>query len=144
MKAGTNVMMSPQLKSRLARACVPGMHVGPFDPEDPADCWGCSLAHVEEFGDCMGTVQGPTFDSPDAPEVDVVWSPSGLRYAYHPVDLVEVGTYDPTQRAREKQASRDQDEADLASGKKTRDDLRRENGAFTGLNVRVNIGRASG
>jgi hypothetical protein len=33
-------------------------------------------------------------------------------------------------RAAEKAASRDQDAADLASGRKSRDDLRRENGAF--------------
>jgi hypothetical protein len=34
---------------------------------------------------------------------------------------------DPAVRAAEKQASRDQDEADLASGKKTREQLRIEN-----------------
>lgn len=33
-------------------------------------------------------------------------------------------------RMREKQASRDQDAADLASGKTTQDELRRKNGKF--------------
>jgi hypothetical protein len=36
--------------------------------------------------------------------------------------------FDPKERARQKQASRDQDERDLASGAKTREQLRRENG----------------
>lgn len=35
--------------------------------------------------------------------------------------------FDPEERAREKQASRDQDERDLASGAKTREQLRVEN-----------------
>jgi len=35
--------------------------------------------------------------------------------------------FDPAQRAAEKQRSRDQDERDLASGKKTREQLRHEN-----------------
>lgn len=37
--------------------------------------------------------------------------------------------FDPEARAAEKQASRDVDEAALASGEKSREDLRRENGA---------------
>lgn len=35
--------------------------------------------------------------------------------------------FDPEERAREKQASRDQDDRDLASGAKTREQLCREN-----------------
>jgi hypothetical protein len=47
--------------------------------------------HVEEFGDCIGTVLGPVdFNNPGeirdenkvGPEIDVVWFPSRLRYAY--------------------------------------------------------------
>ena len=38
----------------------------------------------------VGVVQGPTFpDMPDAPEVDVRWEPSQLRYGYLPEDLAE-------------------------------------------------------
>lgn len=44
---------------------------------------------------------------------------------------------DADERAREKQASRDQDAADLASGAKTREQLHAENAAFAGLRVRV-------
>ena len=42
-------------------------------------------------------------------------------------------TFDPKVRAAEKQASRDQDEADLKSGRKTPEDLRKENGLFSGF-----------
>lgn len=47
--------------------------------------------------------------------------------------------YDPERRAREKQASRERDEADLASGRKTREQLRRESGAFAFLRVRIDF-----
>jgi len=44
--------------------------------------------HIEEFGDCVGIVQGPMFLPPStAPEVDVRWQPSNLRYGYHPDEL---------------------------------------------------------
>jgi hypothetical protein len=46
--------------------------------------------HVAEFGLCRGQVIGPTFTDPvvdQAPEVDVRWQPSGLRYAYAPEHL---------------------------------------------------------
>jgi hypothetical protein len=59
--------------------------------------------HVEEFGDCIGIVIGPTDynnckpDDPNydpakvGPEVDVRWQPSNLRYAYNPeTDLILV------------------------------------------------------
>nr|MBK7068065.1 hypothetical protein [Deltaproteobacteria bacterium] len=44
--------------------------------------------------------------------------------------------FDPKARAAEKQASRDEDDAALASGAKSRDELRREYGAFAQLRVR--------
>lgn len=43
----------------------------------------------------------------------------------------------PKQRAKEKQASRDQDAADLASGAKTYEQLRAENGKFAFKNTRI-------
>lgn len=47
-----------------------------------------SHEHVDEFGDCIGMVIGPMFpDCEDAPEVDVRWQPSNLRYGYHPDHL---------------------------------------------------------
>ena len=50
-----------------------------------------SREHVEEFGDCVGVVQGPTdYGSQQGPEVDVRWQPSNLRYAYHPDNLERV------------------------------------------------------
>ncbi len=97
--------------------CAPcgltGPHLGPFDPGGPNDpddaggeCWGCGRAHVEEFGDCIGIVDGP-LDLNNAPKddapcdptwiaafaatfVDVRWQPSGLRYAYELDQLVKV------------------------------------------------------
>ena len=53
-----------------------------------------------------------------------------------------ITTYDPAERAREKQASRDQDAADLASGAKTHEHLHAENAALAGLRVRVNFAGA--
>jgi hypothetical protein len=48
-------------------------------------------AHIDEFGDYVGIVQGLTdYGSKHGPEVDVRWQPSNLRYAYHPKYLVEV------------------------------------------------------
>jgi hypothetical protein len=42
-------------------------------------------------------------------------------------------------RALEKQLAREADERDLASGKKSREQLRRENAHFAGLRVRVDF-----
>ncbi len=42
-------------------------------------------------------------------------------------------------RAREKQRSRDNDDRALATGEKTREQLRRENGYFAFPNVRIHI-----
>lgn len=39
-------------------------------------------------------------------------------------------TFDPAERARQKAAAREQDRLDLESGRKTREQLRKENGAF--------------
>jgi hypothetical protein len=44
---------------------------------------------------------------------------------------------DPEERAREKQRSREEDARALASGNKSREELRRENGHFAFPNVRV-------
>jgi hypothetical protein len=44
---------------------------------------------------------------------------------------------DPQERAREKQRSREMDASALASGKKSREDLRRENGHFAFAKVRI-------
>lgn len=55
---------------------------------------GCA-EHVDEFGGCVGAVEGLTeYGLVSGPEVDVRWQPSGLRYAYHPDDLEVVGATD--------------------------------------------------
>jgi hypothetical protein len=51
----------------------------------------------------------------------------------------EPDRFDPQERAREKQRSREADERSLASGEKSRDELRRENGHFAFRNVRVSL-----
>lgn len=69
MKRGIRVRMSEQLKRDLRAN-------------------GCG-DHVNEFGDCVGTVEGPVdFGTQQGPEVDVRWQPSNLRYGYHPRQLV--------------------------------------------------------
>lgn len=50
-----------------------------------------------------------------------------------------VQRFDPKDRVREKQASREEDERALASGEKTREDLKRENGIFHGLKFRMDL-----
>ena len=45
--------------------------------------------------------------------------------------------FDPKERAREKQRSRDEDARALASSNKSREQLRRENGHFMFPNVRI-------
>ena len=89
--------MSEELKRRMGGKCRElGEHQGPSDPDNSEDCWACSWAHVEEFGDCEGIVEEFVVwnpGSPDehiGPEVDVRWQPSNLRYAYLPSMLVEV------------------------------------------------------
>lgn len=47
--------------------------------------------HVEEFGECVGVVEGLVdWNGHKGPEVDVRWQPSNLRYAYHPDSLIAV------------------------------------------------------
>lgn len=85
--------MSEEHKAGLRGACgAAGKHLGPFDPEDDNDCWGCSSGHVEEFGECIGIVIEQTrwSDVASGPEWDVRWQPSNLRYAYHPDHLIIV------------------------------------------------------
>jgi hypothetical protein len=50
---------------------------------------------------------------------------------------IEIERFDPQERAREKQRSRDEDARALASGQKSRERLRRENGHFEFPNVRI-------
>lgn len=86
MKKGTRVRMSEDYKRQLRGRCgVAGKHLGPMCE---GDCWGCSSAHVEEFGDCVGIVEDLL--QPNCPEVNVRWLPSKLRYAYDPINLVKV------------------------------------------------------
>ncbi len=51
----------------------------------------------------------------------------------------ELENFDPEERAREKQRSREDDARALASGEKSREELRRENGHFAFPNVRVSL-----
>jgi hypothetical protein len=97
LPVGSRVRMTEALKAKLRGQCTPGKHFCPADED--GDCLECSTVHVEEFGDCIGIVQGPTDYNnvpqchPDysqdkvGPEIDVLWQPSNLRYAYHPDDL---------------------------------------------------------
>ena len=47
--------------------------------------------------------------------------------------------YDPQNRAEQKQASRDADERALATGEKTSEQLKRENGIFHGMKFRMDL-----
>jgi hypothetical protein len=47
--------------------------------------------------------------------------------------------FDPKERAREKQRSREEDARALASGEKSREELQRENGHFVFANVRISL-----
>jgi len=91
--------MTEAFKVRMRGNCTPDGHLGldPKHPEDP--CIACSTEHVEEFGECVGVVSGPTdynnvpsghvdYDpNKVGPELDVRWEPSGLRYAYAATSL---------------------------------------------------------
>lgn len=103
IRPGDRVRMSEELKQLFRGKCgVAGTHLGPVDVEDPTDCWGCSTAHVEEFGESVGTVAGftdynnckpgdPAWDpSKVGPEVDVYWEPSRIRFCYLPSQLEKV------------------------------------------------------
>jgi len=70
MKVGTRVKMAAAFKRRMATT---------------------DRGHVEEFGRCVGTVEGPVdYGRQLGPELNVRWAPSGLRYGYAPEDLVLV------------------------------------------------------
>lgn len=43
--------------------------------------------------------------------------------------------YNPAARARQKQLAREQDEQDLKSGKITKEELKKQNGFFSSLNI---------
>ena len=47
--------------------------------------------------------------------------------------------FNPKERSREKQRSRDEDARALASGEKSREELQRENGHFSFPNARVSL-----
>lgn len=47
--------------------------------------------------------------------------------------------FDPTARDEEKRRSREEDELALQRGDKTRDELRRENGLFAFVHVRIDL-----
>lgn len=98
LPSGTRVRMSEQLKAKLRGECKPGEHKGEM-VEGAGDCMKCSTDHVEEFGESVGVVRGPTdynnckpgekgYDTAKiGPEVDIYWEPDNLRYAYLPSDL---------------------------------------------------------
>lgn len=68
MKKGTIVRMSEEFKQRMLL--------------------GESKEHIEEFGECIGVVEDKCYPDLDcAPEVNVRWEPSKLRYGYFPKDL---------------------------------------------------------
>jgi hypothetical protein len=69
--------LKPGARVRMSQACKDKLRAN------------ASGAHVNEFGSCVGIVEGPTNWNSDehGPEVDVRWEPSGLRYAYHPDEL---------------------------------------------------------
>ena len=50
--------------------------------------------------------------------------------------MVKVGYFDPNERALEKQRSRDQDQADLESGKVSKEELSKRNGFFSSLDIK--------
>lgn len=70
MKKGDKVKMSKELKDIL-------------------NINGCS-EHAEEFGDCIGIIDGLCYPDIEGDEWDVRWLPSMLRYAYSSEHLVLV------------------------------------------------------
>lgn len=71
MKPGTKVKMSQKLKAHYIA--------------------NGSSKHVEEFGECIGIVQGLTdFGHKKGPDIDVRWQPSNLQYIYDPDELDEI------------------------------------------------------
>lgn len=56
--------------------------------------------------------------------------------------MINSNMFDPIERAKQKEQSREQDELDLKSGKKTREQLSRENYILYGLKFRILFGKA--
>lgn len=105
LKRGDKVKMSEQLKTNLRGNCTYEKHVGPFldlDEDEEFKCIGCSIAHLKEFGDCIGIVdklidynnvppEHIDYDEDKiGPEMDVHWQPSNLRYGYLPEMLIKL------------------------------------------------------
>jgi hypothetical protein len=99
MKPGDTVRMTEAFKKKLRGECTLDNHVAPVFGEDEKTvigCLRCSLEHIEEFGECVGTVidlvdynnvpkNDPSYDPAKVgPEWNVRW---GLRYTYHPDEL---------------------------------------------------------
>lgn len=83
IKVGKKVRMTETFKAVMRKDCI-DVHKGPMVGND---CWGCSGAHVDEFGGCTGVVEDTI---PDSNLVNVRWKPSMLRYAYDRGDLERV------------------------------------------------------
>lgn len=56
--------------------------------------------------------------------------------------MINSNMFDHIERAKQKEQSREQDELDLKSGKKTREQLSRENYILYGLKFRILFGKA--
>lgn len=56
--------------------------------------------------------------------------------------MINSNMFDHIERAKQKEQSREQDELDLKSGKKTREQLSRENYILYGLKFRILFGEA--
>ena len=76
----------------------PGMKVRLIEAAKVAYRANDSGEHIDEFGECVGIVDGPMdYTGPSCqiqslgPEVDVRWQPSNLRYSYAPnhLEIVE-------------------------------------------------------
>jgi hypothetical protein len=80
-------------------------------------------------------------DGLDAVDVvtGVVTDPAACADTINPMPRSDEQTFDPAERAREKQASRDADARALASGEKSALELERENEVFARLASRARI-----
>lgn len=55
---------------------------------------------------------------------------------------MKIKEYDPAERAKEKQESRERDEEALRSGEKTQEQLRKENGWFSSIKFKIDFAGA--
>lgn len=78
LKPGDRVRMSERLKDHLRLNHESLVSRGVIEAD--------AVSHVDEFGGCVGVVEGPCDYGGGrlGPEVDVRWEPSGLRYGYPP------------------------------------------------------------